>query len=98
MERAGRGVVEAVFEEWPELGQGDRRAVVLCGPGNNGGDGLAAARHLVNGGHRVDVLLFGAEDRLSPDAATNLALARAFGIGANAARMPPIDGLSTSAP
>ena len=40
MERAGRGVVEAIFEEWPALKEGAHRAVVLCGPGNNGGDGL----------------------------------------------------------
>ena len=31
MERAGRGVVEAVFEEWPELAKAPHRAVVLCG-------------------------------------------------------------------
>ena len=39
MERAGRGVVEAVFEEWPGLAKTSHKAVVLCGPGNNGGDG-----------------------------------------------------------
>ncbi len=44
MERAGRGVVEAIFEEWPELTAGSSRAVVLCGPGNNGGDGFVVAR------------------------------------------------------
>ena len=31
MERAGRGVVEAIFEEWPELKATSHRAVVLCG-------------------------------------------------------------------
>ena len=46
MERAGRGVVEAVFEEWPELQATAHRAVVLCGPGNNGGDGFVVARLL----------------------------------------------------
>ncbi len=43
MERAGRGVVEAIFEEWPEFAQTSHRAVVLCGPGNNGGDGFVVA-------------------------------------------------------
>ncbi len=43
MERAGQGVVEAVFEEWPELAKATHRAVVLCGPGNNGGDGFVVA-------------------------------------------------------
>ncbi|MEN9851582.1 MAG: hypothetical protein RL128_1745, partial [Pseudomonadota bacterium] len=32
MERAGRGVVEAIFEEWPGLKATSHRAVVLCGP------------------------------------------------------------------
>ncbi len=76
MENAATGVVDALREEFPEA----TTVLVLCGPGNNGGDGLAAARHLVNGGHDVQVILFGTEDRLSPDAATNLELARAFGV------------------
>ncbi|MCZ8154409.1 MAG: bifunctional ADP-dependent NAD(P)H-hydrate dehydratase/NAD(P)H-hydrate epimerase, partial [Rhodobacteraceae bacterium] len=33
MERAGRGVVEAIEAEWPELRAGGFRAAVLCGPG-----------------------------------------------------------------
>jgi NAD(P)H-hydrate epimerase len=76
MENAATGVVDALRERFPEA----RRLLILAGPGNNGGDGLAAARHLKNGGHEVEVLLFGSEDRLSPDAALNLRLARAFGI------------------
>jgi NAD(P)H-hydrate epimerase len=76
MENAATGVVDALRERFP----GARSVLVLCGSGNNGGDGLAAARHLANGGHRVEVLLLGDEDRLSPDAATNLRLARAFGV------------------
>ncbi|MCX7287622.1 MAG: bifunctional ADP-dependent NAD(P)H-hydrate dehydratase/NAD(P)H-hydrate epimerase, partial [Rhodobacterales bacterium] len=55
MERAGRGVVEAVFEEWPELRAGSFRAVVLCGPGNNGGDGYVAAAALSRRGCDVAV-------------------------------------------
>ena len=47
MERAGTGVVEAVFRHWPELARRAHRAVVLCGPGNNGGDGFVIARLLV---------------------------------------------------
>src|SRR3712207_4732480 len=56
MERAGRGVVEAILEEWPEIEQGARRAVVLCGPGNNGGDGFVVARLLKERGWEVEVL------------------------------------------
>lgn len=55
MERAGRGVVEAVLEEWPELAEGRGRAAVLCGPGNNGGDGYVIARLLRERGWEVAV-------------------------------------------
>ncbi len=71
MERAGRGVVEAVFEEWPELRAGSFRAVVLCGPGNNGGDGFVVARVLREWGWEVEVFLYGDADRLPPDARVN---------------------------
>ena len=76
MENAATGVVDALRERFPAA----RSVLVLCGPGNNGGDGLAAARHLANGGHSVEVLVLGDEGRLSPDAAANLRLARAFGV------------------
>ncbi|QHQ34756.1 NAD(P)H-hydrate dehydratase [Algicella marina] len=71
MERAGRGVVEAVLEWRPELTTAPHRAVVLCGPGNNGGDGFVVARLLKERGWDVDVFLYGDEPKLPPDAATN---------------------------
>ncbi len=71
MERAGRGVVEAVFEEWPELARAPHRAVVLCGPGNNGGDGFVVARLLKDWGWEVTVFLYGRTDKLPPDARAN---------------------------
>ena len=71
MERAGRGVVEAVFEEWPELAQAPQRAVVLCGPGNNGGDGFVIARLLKEWGWEVEVFLYGEPEKLPPDARAN---------------------------
>lgn len=71
MERAGRGVVEAIFEEWPDLKAGSFRAVVLCGPGNNGGDGFVVARVLKAWGWAVEVFLYGAPDKLPPDAKVN---------------------------
>ncbi|WP_425101244.1 NAD(P)H-hydrate dehydratase [Tropicibacter sp. S64] len=71
MERAGQGVVEAVFEEWPELAEGSHRAVVLCGPGNNGGDGFVVARLLKERGWDVEVFLYGDPSRLPPDAKLN---------------------------
>ncbi|MFN4201920.1 MAG: NAD(P)H-hydrate epimerase [Tabrizicola sp.] len=71
MERAGRGVVEAIFEEWPELRATSHRAVVLCGPGNNGGDGFVVARLLREWGWEVEVFLYGDPERMPPDARVN---------------------------
>lgn len=71
MERAGRGVVSAIFEIWPELLAAPGRAVVLCGPGNNGGDGYVVARLLAGRGWQVAVFALGDPVRLPPDAAAN---------------------------
>ncbi|MEO0937032.1 MAG: NAD(P)H-hydrate epimerase [Pseudomonadota bacterium] len=71
MERAGQGVVDAVLAEWPDLAEGARRAVVLCGPGNNGGDGFVVARLLKGLGWEVTVYLYGAPTKLPPDARVN---------------------------
>ncbi|MFM2389360.1 MAG: hypothetical protein RLZZ437_915 [Pseudomonadota bacterium] len=79
MERAGRGVVEAIFDEWPELRATSHRAVVLCGPGNNGGDGFVVARLLKEWGWDVEVFLYGEPDRMPADARVNYE--RWLGIG-----------------
>ena len=71
MERAGRGAVDAILAEWPELAEGPHRAVVLCGPGNNGGDGFVVARLLKGRGWRVEVFLYGDPEKLPPDARVN---------------------------
>lgn len=71
MERAGRGVVEAIFEEWPEYRQAPQSAAILCGPGNNGGDGFVVARLLHGKGWTVRVFLEGDPNQLPPDAKTN---------------------------
>ncbi len=69
MENAARGAVDLVVEE---MGL-PSRVWIVCGGGNNGGDGLAMARHFHNrGSSRVEILLLGKRARLSPDAAANL--------------------------
>ncbi|NNU80675.1 NAD(P)H-hydrate dehydratase [Halovulum dunhuangense] len=73
MERAGRGVVDALLARRPAFAHAPHRALVLCGPGNNGGDGLVVARLLRARGWQVEVRLWGDPARLPPDAATNLA-------------------------
>ncbi|MEL6204428.1 MAG: NAD(P)H-hydrate epimerase [Pseudomonadota bacterium] len=77
MERAGARVVEAIAQEWPELGPGSG-ATVLCGPGNNGGDGFVVARLLLHAGWRVRVLAVPTVKR-SPDASMVRARYRAIG-------------------
>lgn len=69
MERAGTGVVAALRAHWPTLTSGSAR--VLCGPGNNGGDGFVIARLLQTNGWQVQVVTFGHPDRLPQDARHN---------------------------
>ena len=59
MERAGRGAVDVLFAKFPELSGTSRSAMILCGPGNNGGDGFVIARLLHGKGWRVNVFLYG---------------------------------------
>jgi hydroxyethylthiazole kinase-like uncharacterized protein yjeF len=65
MERAGRAVADCVAARHP-LGT---RITVVCGPGNNGGDGFVAARVLRERGFPVRVLMLGERDALEGDAA-----------------------------
>jgi NAD(P)H-hydrate epimerase len=68
MENAGRSVAQAV---WDLMRGRSSRVLVLCGQGNNGGDGLVAARHLLNRGVPVDTVLVGRPEKLSLEARTN---------------------------
>jgi hydroxyethylthiazole kinase-like uncharacterized protein yjeF len=64
MERAGSAVAEHAAAIAPR-----GRVAVLCGPGNNGGDGFVAARLLRERGHEVELALLGARETLTGDAA-----------------------------
>ena len=57
-----------------------KRIVVVCGRGNNGGDGMALARHLHNIGFQVQVFLLADPNELKGDAATNYKVAVNFGV------------------
>lgn len=65
MEAAGRAVADEVVRVAPEA----EEIAILCGPGNNGGDGFVAARHLKERGCRVRLGLLGSREALKGDAA-----------------------------
>lgn len=81
MERAGAAVADAVFERAGNA----RDVLVLCGPGNNGGDGYIAARLLAAGGWRVRVAAS------APPATEDVRAARALWTG-------PVEEPGTAAP
>ena len=76
MENAALGVADALGERFAPV----RRVAVVCGPGNNGGDGFAIARQLATRGYEVEVHLarFGRE--LSADCARQRAIVEALGL------------------
>jgi hydroxyethylthiazole kinase-like uncharacterized protein yjeF len=70
MENAGRGVVEYLEERFPPLSS--QRILILCGRGNNGGDGMVVARLLRERGLKPRVVLFSDPEKVKGDAAVNL--------------------------
>lgn len=80
MENAGRGVAEAaarMTEARP-----DRPIVIICGRGNNGGDGFVAARHLAQMGRKPQVFLAAEQGHVSGDAGANLRRLEEAGLAA----------------
>ncbi|MCX7968671.1 MAG: NAD(P)H-hydrate dehydratase [Armatimonadetes bacterium] len=78
MENAALRIAE-VLQQHFELDP-PRRIVIVCGRGNNGGDGMALARHLSNIGFQVQVFLLSDPSELKGDAATNYQVAVNFGV------------------
>ncbi|RDV83254.1 NAD(P)H-hydrate dehydratase [Ammonifex thiophilus] len=77
MENAGRWVAQVVASRLGRVA--GKRVVVLCGRGNNGGDGLVAARHLWQQGAQVKVFLAAEPESLRGDALTNATIWRRLG-------------------
>jgi ADP-dependent NAD(P)H-hydrate dehydratase / NAD(P)H-hydrate epimerase len=72
METAGKSIAEVFLEQYGHsMSDPPRRVVVLCGKGNNGGDGFVVARHLKEEVEQVRVFLFGKPEELRGDAAKN---------------------------
>jgi hydroxyethylthiazole kinase-like uncharacterized protein yjeF len=69
MENAGIRTVEVIEDIL--AGLSSQQVLILVGKGNNGGDGLVIARHLINGGVPVSVFLLGQPEQLTPDALVN---------------------------
>ncbi len=67
MENAGHGATELLLERFPDA----RRVVIVCGAGNNGGDGFVVARLSKTKGRDVQVLLVGDAEKLGGDALQN---------------------------
>ena len=90
MENAARAVVDAAIEMLD-----DREGVVsiICGGGNNGGDGLAVARHLANRGVRLNVCMMVDPATLKGDARTNYLINCAMGSVNMWQYVVPMEGL-----
>jgi len=74
MENAGRSVAEEALKI-PA-----RKILIVCGVGNNGGDGFVVARHLLNAGKEVKVSIVGNLEKLKPDPKSNLKVLENLGV------------------
>lgn len=75
MERAGLKVAEVIEDNFPP-----GKVLVIAGPGNNGGDGLVAARELHNAGWNVKAAVIFSKNKLSPDCLHQYNLAKGAGV------------------
>jgi NAD(P)H-hydrate epimerase len=84
MERAALGVGSLIQTRYP-----GRHTLFVCGPGNNGGDGLAAARQLHLAGHPAACVVYAnSTAELSPDAALNFNVAEKAGVNLRVGEVP----------
>jgi len=89
MENAGKALADVART----VAGPDGRFSVVCGPGNNGGDGLVAARFLRESGAKVAVTLVGDAARLTPESRRNLQALEAYGVSAQALDTLPPPGV-----
>lgn len=78
MENAGRSFTEELMKACPDLKR--KRVAILCGRGNNGGDGFVVARYLALSGVAPEIFLFADSETLRGDARTNWQIAQAMGL------------------
>ncbi len=70
MENAGRSCAELIKEKLKAISE--PKVCIFCGTGNNGGDGYVIARHLLNSGFKVEVVICGNRMKVKGDAKINL--------------------------
>jgi NAD(P)H-hydrate epimerase len=70
MENAALNISDVITDKLTESGRGHNIGII-CGKGNNGGDGLAAARHLLNAGYTITIIMLGKQSELSSDSSQN---------------------------
>lgn len=68
MENAGHGLADVVVARFRGRLKG-KKVVALCGPGNNGGDGLVASRHLAGYGAKITIILLASPDEIKSEEA-----------------------------
>jgi NAD(P)H-hydrate epimerase len=91
MENAARGAVDFLCRL---QGNACGKTVILCGPGNNGGDGLVMARHLHLRGWAVSVLMVGCEGPLTGDAQVNYGILTRTAVAIRTLDEVSVDGLA----
>jgi NAD(P)H-hydrate epimerase len=77
MENAGYGVYQEVMKM---AGEGSKKVCIVCGRGNNGGDGFAAARHLSFTDNHFSIFLIGSGNELKGDALVNYTVCKNMGL------------------
>ena len=77
MENAGRSCAELIKDKL--AGATNPKVCIFCGTGNNGGDGYVIARHLLNSGFEVVVVICGDRDKIKGDAKINLDILEGLG-------------------
>ncbi|MHC4659130.1 MAG: NAD(P)H-hydrate epimerase [Planctomycetota bacterium] len=77
MENAGRSCAELIREKLSDIAK--PKVCIFCGTGNNGGDGYVIARHLLNSGFRVGVVICGDRNKIKGDAKINLDILESLG-------------------
>ncbi len=77
MENAGRSCAELIIDKLKDLAR--PKVCIFCGTGNNGGDGYVIARHLINSGLDVTVVVCGDREKIKGDAKINLDILERMG-------------------